>query len=339
MTSLNRKVWTELPIYEKNDVCFANGLAALSVGGARGLLVDQISEPLFLSPDRVLQKYSLYLCFSSLQGDLKVGLEVGALFPQFSIELIKPTTETQTLLTLVEWLTCEWVDCLEGLIGLQLTLVSVQTDSPCEPRAHGILVSSHDRRNAHLAVSGELLAYLHWPAARQELCRIPLLMGLSVSVQVLVCLSKVTPEEIGKLERGSFLVISLEQPKLIVIAAGKKQLQVRKAFLNGENSMSNPYESYVDEEFSVSQDEGALPAIEQLSMNVDVVLETLSMSLSELSIMSRGQFLMLGQSSIGRVVQLRCQGRRLAMGEVVAIEDKLAILITATDLQAASKSV
>lgn len=73
-------------------------------------------------------------------------------------------------------------------------------------------------------------------------------------------------------------------------------------------------------------------------MSIDVVLDTLSMSIAELSLISPGQFVSLGLPSIGRTVQLRCQGRRLATGEIVAVEEKLAVLITSTDLQLLNQS-
>lgn len=338
MECANRQAWPDLPVFGAADASFANGLAIASAGLSRGILVDGAGDAVFLSIGKVMPRYSLYLHFTSLQGELKVWLEVAALYPQFAINLLLAAPDQTNLIELLEWLTCDWVDRLEGLLGLQLTLSNVETCRACEPNAHGVLISSHDGRHAHIAISGELLEYLHWPTIHRSFSKVPSLAELTVSVQAIINIAEVSPSEIMKLSCGMLLVLPLIPPVLVVVSGGKKQLKIRKAFTNGEVSMSSAYESY-DQGEQVVSDEGRSSSLEQLSMSIDVVLDTLSMSIAELSLISPGQLITLGLPSIGRTVQLRCQGRRLAVGEIVAIEDQLAVMITSTDLQLLNQSL
>lgn len=331
--------WSELVVYGAAEANFVNGLACLAAGCPSGVLVAVGGEPVFLSRGKVLQQYSLHLHFTSLQGNLDIGLEAAALYPQFALELLQPVADPSGLVELLEWLTCEWVDQLEGLLGLQLNLSNVEVCQRREPGSHGVLVSSQDGRHAHLAVSGALIEHLQWPVAYRPLSRVPLLLELAVTVQAIIRIAEVSTVEMEKITCGMLLVLHTSQPTWVVIAAGKKQLRVRSAFINGDASMSSPYENYVDDEHAVSSvHEGQSTTLEQLSMNIDVVLDTLSMSMAELAVLSKGQLMTLGQPSTGRQVHLRCQGRRLAIGEIVAIEDKLAVLIISTDLQPPSQS-
>jgi flagellar motor switch/type III secretory pathway protein FliN len=83
-----------------------------------------------------------------------------------------------------------------------------------------------------------------------------------------------------------------------------------------------------DEHFQSDPIESGLLPLDMIMASIDVLLDTLVMSLSDISALAPGGVLTLSQLKTGRAVTLRCNGAPFARGEIIAVGERLGVLIT-----------
>ena len=275
-------------------------------------------------------RYPLRLHATAARQPLVLDLDAQALFPELSAQALGQAGDNAQRLIADSFE--DWLCALEGVFGFAIELNRVSFDATPEPGAYGLRVT-HPKsgRTARCALRSE--AVDHWlrqqpaPAvdaaalARQIVVRIPVcLAGPSLA---LPRLRKIRPGDALLLDGTSyFLRVPLRDgARRILLKFAGEQILIDRPIIDDEKTPPDMTSEFIP--------------IDALTFPFDALLGTLPLSLHELSRLRPGSIVSLQLPVRERAVTLLCQGVPFARGELIDIDDALAVRITSLNQPAA----
>lgn len=303
---------------------------AYAVVHDHALTINMAGETYLVTPSSQLRSYPLLVTYTSIQGDLQIGLSVAAIFGEFSRDILENASTFDTGIShWVEWLLMPWLDFLEQRLGINLTYVSVQTDAIVSQDSVTLGIANTGGAHGNLVLHGSLLEYFDFPEYPVGKTLPPLLKEVAISVALVCPVEKFYLTKIREIIPGAFLCAQLDQPEIHLRMRNGKFILKGRWVTDGVILM-DAYEDDVEQEnyFDGSEDKDTLVSLDQVTLHVDILLETLEMPVAGLAQLNKGGFLKLAQPQEARTVSIRCNGKTIAKGEIVAIDKELAVLVT-----------
>ncbi|MDR5801978.1 FliM/FliN family flagellar motor switch protein [Caballeronia sp. LZ001] len=306
-------------------------IAALHFGSDVPVSVGHRRYTLAFEPCR--SHYPLRLHGMACGQPLVLDLDARALIPELSRQSLEKTGKLAYKLIADA---CEdWLGALEGAFGFALDVTGVSYDASPAPGAYGLaLTHVQSGRTASLS--------FHCEAVDRWLRRQPdpqcnsraLARQIVVSIPVCVAGPTLTLLRLRRIRAGDALVLdkSVQYLRLplrngtqrILLKTLGDQIVLDRPILNEDNQPSELTSEFIP--------------VEALTFPFDAVIGSMRLSLYELSRLRQGSLVSLQLSVRERSVTLLCQGLPFAKGELVNIDDVLAVRITSV-LQSAHPDV
>ncbi|MEX1830049.1 FliM/FliN family flagellar motor switch protein [Luteibacter sp. CQ10] len=291
--------------------------------GNRARIVVAMHE-FAMVPGPPLANYSLGLRLRGARGDLVVAVECSSWLPEFSADVLAVACPLDELAGWMDWAAMPWLDALERALGCTYRVVEALLDQPPPFGSVAFGLRHSTGRLAHVAMAGVPLDALAdaLADASADARRVPARPWMRVSIHVLLRLSGATVAEMERLARGAVLRLDRDDVRFQFVNGSRKyEMSARWATengLQGDASTLSPRSRSVD---------APLRALEELTFDVDVVLESLTLSYDEAAGLCAGGVVNLKGSVAGRHVTLVSHGRPFAKGELVAVDGHLAVLV------------
>ena len=272
-----------------------------------------------LELERCRERYPLRLFGQAGGTPLTLDCDAEALFPELARQsLIEAGAAAPVLIGQAFE---DWFSALEGVFGFALDLTGTAFDCAPSRGAYGLVLRhERSRRAAHFALDSE--------AVHRWLERQPVAAGEldgSIVVPLPVCVSgpRLTPERTRAIRPGDALLLQRSSWYLRVpLRRGARRLALKTS---GETMMvSGPM---MDDDAAPGAEDRELVATGAVALSFDAVIGTISLTLDELVHLRSGSVLSLQTPLEDNSVLLLCQGVPFARGELIAIDDALAVRI------------
>jgi len=224
---------------------------------------------------------------------------------------------------IADWLFAPWLDALEAALGVSMHINQVLFDAP---RVHSVRhsVARPAGRTGSVAFSGAPFAALarHESANRRQILTI--LSTLPLSATWKIGATGLRLADLVTLQPHA--VVFPDSRKLVCSFTTLTGALHLLGHLQGQLFTVHTTEIIDMQSCQESDDEG-LVALENLSAEIDIVLERVVMPLSQVATLASGSVLPLTQLSTGRNVTLYCRSLPFARGEIVVVGQRLGILL------------
>lgn len=284
-----------------------------------------------LALEEPLPAYPLVCRYECGYGDLYVGLEAGAIFPEYAAEAITRVARTEEALRAwLDWLVTPWVEKIERYLGVTLSLreAGINTSLPQDCVA---FLLDLEGRHGHLAVAGSALGRMPWHRMLSPASKLDRRMGLPLAeAYTLIETGPFALEEVRKLARGALLLLGKQHYALHVgdLAHG---VRLQMSGEDGGMIADLPTQTVSDRwrMMTVTQtDNDERLALDDVTFGVDVLLDRRLVPLAEIERLAEGSIYPISPAVAGKAVALCCNGRVFARGELVSVEGQLAVLIS-----------
>lgn len=280
--------------------------------------------------ERPLNGYCMVCTYSCSYGDLKVGFDMGALFPEYAPEVIvRVAKDERAIGSWIDWLISPWVERIERHLGVALSLQEGQLNAAFPQEALAFLLTHEDGGSGHIAIAGAVLGHIRWDDIVQvEPRRANLPDGLRVMLATLYQSQPLPIQELRKIGRGAVLRVPWSGARLHV-GSLSKGFRYHIKWKNEEACMEDSKPASDQSAFATVEhhhDEEPF-ALEEVPFIVDVVLDRRMVTLAELQGLHAGGVFAVERPISGKAVTLCCNGRMFARGEIVGVDGQLAVLI------------
>ncbi|WP_321890023.1 FliM/FliN family flagellar motor switch protein [Paraburkholderia bannensis] len=296
-------------------------VAALQFGVSWPISVGTRRYTLTFEPCR--RRYPLRLRGNAAGEPFELDIEAGALMPALCARGVAQTGPLAH--QFVADACTDWLCAIEGLFGLTLAIDSVSYDAEPEPGAYGLaLTHQQSGRAANFsfrcqAVDGWLRSRAPAPATLHALAR-----QIIVSVPVCIAGPALSFSRVRNIRAGDALVLDRRTHFLhLPLRDGAQRILLKQS---GDRMMID--RPLVDEQARQHELSSEFIPIDALTFTFDAMIGSLRLSLFELSRLRSGSLVSLQLSVRERAVTLLCQGVPFARGELVDIDDVLAVRIT-----------
>lgn len=337
MVSAESRVWGALPVFSEAQAQAFSRLAALGGFGALPLEVLGVRCEARWRP--ALPRYPVTFHLQTAAGRVRIGCDLGALWPELAADglremLAAPADGALEALeggspddpSVLVFLLGEWIDLLERVLGETPTLRRVCFDQAW-PRAHwAVRVVDAQGHSGTVAFAGQAIcdALVDGVAAAPQrytrFAQVPLTLSWRVAAPTLAF------EQLATLVEHAVLLLD-EQPVELCLPGRHGRICLRGYEQQGE-FMVTGVDLKTDAHFQANPVETGLVPLDMIMASIDVLLDTLVMPLSDIVSLAPGSVLSLSQLQTGRAVTLRCNGAPFARGEVIAVGQRLGVLIT-----------
>lgn len=327
---MNVETWTP----EKKFSGFVKDLRNRFAGHHRLTPAPELTHPDFafaLELEEPLPEYPLVCHYECGYGDLYLGLEAGAIFPEYASETITRVARTdEALHAWLDWLVTPWVGKLEHYLGVTLSLRKANVNAAFLQDSVAFLLDLEGHRG-HFAVAGSALGHMPWHRTLSVSTTTKRPMGLPfVEAHTLIEAGPFALQEIRRLIRGALLRFGEPNYALHVgdLAQG---VRLNMSGEDGGMSVGSPMETASNRwrmmTMTQTDNEKQL-ALEDVAFGVDVLLDRRLVPLAEIERVAEGSIYPISPATPGRTVALCCNGRVFARGELVSVEGQLAVLIS-----------
>ncbi|SAK61900.1 type III secretion system protein [Caballeronia pedi] len=296
-------------------------IAALQFGFPALVSVGHRRYALVFEPCR--SHYPLRLHGTACGAPLQLDLDAQALLPELSRETLEKAGPHAACLIADA---CEdWLCALEGVFGFALDVTAVSFDVAPDPGAYGLaLTHVQSGRTAGFSFHNEAVDL--WLRRRRDpLCDLRAL-ARRVVVAVPVCIAGPTLSlpRLRRIRPGDALVLDRHVRYLCLpLRDGMRRFLLKT---QGDQTMID--RSMIDEQHPAPELTSEFIPIDALTFSFDAMIGSLRLTLDELSRLRSGSLVSLQIAVRERAVTLLCQGMPFARGELVDIDDVLAVRIT-----------
>lgn len=317
--------WRPLvPALDPSTLAFRLALAAVDAfrGGQRTIVGGQAFT---LAPSEPLASYSLGARLTGARGDLRVAVECATWLPELSSGVLRAAArEDDDLARWIDWMAMPWLDALERATGCAYDIAEPRLDVQAPRDAVTMSATRADGGVSHIALHGALLDVL--AGLLRVGVRAPPDPWMRVPATVLFRVRGMSRARMERLGAGAVLRL---YPHDLHIRFGKRpgsydmhaewidDLGVARAEGGAVDLASSPGEA----------DSQALSSLDELTFDIDVVLETRTLSMDEARNVFRGTVMELTRPLDGRHVSLVSNGKTFARGSLVTVGDRLAVMI------------
>ena len=274
--------------------------------------------------------YPLVCRYECGYGDLHVGLEMGAIFPEYASETIARVARTdEALCAWLDWLVTPWVGKIERYLGVALSLREANINAPV-PQDCVAFRLDLEGRHGHLAVAGSALGHMPWQRMLSVSSKLDRPMDIPLAeAYTLIETGPFALQEIRKLVRGALLLLG-EQNYTLHVGDLAQGVRLQMSGKDGGMSVNLPTET-VSERWRMmtvaqTDNDGQL-ALDDVAFGVDVLLDRRLVSLVEIERLAAGSIYPINPAAPGKAAALCCNGRVFARGELVSVDGQLAVLI------------
>ncbi len=297
-------------------------VAALHFDSARAVRVGNKRFVLQFEP--CLAGYPLRLIGTAANQPLTLDVDAAALFTELAPATLAHAGQAAPALLMQAFE--DWLGALEGVFGFVFTLSRVEFEPAPDADRYGIALTHLDNgRTAHFAIRCAALDQWLSLCAPPDADTAGLALAQQIMVGVPVCLAgpALPLARLRKLRAGDALLLDKDVYFLRVpLRAGARRLLLT---LHGDKVMVD--KSLIDDARTPELTSEFIP-VDALTFAFDAMLGTLSLSLQELSRLRTGSIVSLQLPVRERAVTLLCQGVPFARGELIDVEDALAVRIT-----------
>ena len=296
-------------------------IAALQFGVPWPISVGARHYTLAFEPCR--QRYPLRLHGTASGAPLELDLDAGALLPALAAASLSQAGPLAHRLVAEA---CEdWLCALEGAFGFALEISAVSYDAVPNADAYGLALT-HVRSGRMASLSFRCEAVDLWLRARAPARAQLHALASQIVVSVPVCIAGPTLSfsRLRRIRAGDALVLERRTLYLRVpLRDGAQRILLK---LSGDQAMVD--RPLMEEENKTPELTSEFIPIDALTFTFDAMIGSLRLSLHELSLLRSGSLVSLQLSLRERAVTLLCQGVPFARGELVDIDDVLAVRIT-----------
>jgi len=306
--------------FTRNDAERLN-IAALQFGAPWSVSVGPRRYTLAFEPCR--KRYPLRLNGTASGEPFELDLDAGALIPALSARSLAQTGPLAHHLVVDA---CEdWLCALEGLFGFALEISAVSYDAEPDATAYALALT-HVQSGRMASLSFRCETVDQWlrsrtpsPADLRALTR-----QIVVSVPVCIAGPTLSFSRLRNIRAGDALVLDQRLHYLrLPLRDGAQRVLLK---YSGDQIMID--RPIVDEQNPAPELTSEFIPIDALNFSFDAMIGSLRLSLFELSRLRTGSLVSLQLSVRERAVTLLCQGVPFARGELVDIDDVLAVRIT-----------
>jgi flagellar motor switch/type III secretory pathway protein FliN len=280
-----------------------------------------------LAPSEPLPRYSVGARLTGVRGDLRVALECATWLPELSSEVLGAAVPGgEALARWLDWAAMPWLEGLEKALGCSYRVAEAELDvAPL----HGSVTLAATRRDgevAHIAMQGGVLDALagRIPAVTHG----RMAPWMRVPVTVLFRVRGISLPRIERLIAGAVLRL---YPHDLHIRFGKRpgNYDMQAEWMDDDDlGVARVAGGAASQAFSPDgTDAQALASLDDLTFDIDVVLETRSLSMDEARNVCKGAIIELKRPLDGRQVALVSNGKTFARGSLVTVGDRLAVMI------------
>lgn len=311
---------THLPRLTR-EACERHNVAALHFGASWPVRVGHSRYALAFAPARA--RYPLRLHGTASGEPLALDLDAQALLPELAAHTLAQTGPLAHRLIVDA---CdEWLCALEGLFGFALEIVAVSFDVEPDHEAYGLALT-HLSSGRMAALSFRCAAIDEWLRRRAYATRDLSALARQIVVPLPVCIAgpTLTFTRLRRIRAGDALVLDARTHYLRVpLRDGTQRLLLNPS---GDHAVID--RPLVDEASQPPELSSEFIPIDALTFTFDAMIGSLRLSLYELSRLRQGSIVSLQLSVRERAVTLLCQGVPFARGELVDIDDVLAVRVT-----------
>lgn len=315
--------WPALPVMPVQIARMRNSLAFASIRQATPVL-DGV--PYAISATVPLTSYPLTLFIDTAAGPCLIALDVGMLAPELSAQVLRAIAvkDGGDIDGIADWLFAPWLDALEAALGVSMHINQVLFDAPAPLHSVAIQLRDPAGRRGTVAFSGAPFAALahHESANRRQIMTI--LGTLPLSATWKIGATGLRLADLAALQPHA--VLFPDSRKLLCSFTTLTGMLHLLGHLQGQLFTVHTTEIIDMQSYQESDTEG-LVTLENLSAEIDIVLERVVMPLSQVATLASGSVLPLTQLSTGRNVTLYCRNLPFARGEIVVVGQRLGILL------------
>jgi hypothetical protein len=284
-------------------------------------LVLQLEEP--------LSQYSLVFTCECSYGEWMIGLDIGAIYPEYTAETIAGVVYDEAALrNWLDWVMTPWLDPVERHLGVTLAVSHAGLNAAFPQDSVGFALYINEKCG-HIAFSGPALASIPWRRLLAGEEPGPRRRWLPVEAYTLIDGGQFPLRDIRKLVRGALLRLPGLSYQLHLGALSRG---VRLNMGGGNEGMT--MDALVCTEAgrwnTVTLERGpddGLELLDDLSLTVEIVLDRRLMPLADIERLREGSVYAVPPAAPGKSVALCCNGRIFARGELVSVEGQLGVLV------------
>ncbi|WP_433706285.1 FliM/FliN family flagellar motor switch protein [Paraburkholderia sacchari] len=303
------------------DQAERQNIAALQFGTP--WFVNVGSRRYTLAFERCRQRYPLRLHGTASGAPLELDLDASALVPALTAQSISKAGPLAHQLIAEA---CEdWLCALEGAFGFALEINAVSYDATPNPDAYGLALT-HVRSGRMASLSFRCEAVDLWLRARASVRADLQSLARQIVIGIPVCIAGPTLSfsRVRRIRAGDALVLDRHTHYLRVpLRDGAQRILLK---LSGDHAVVD--RPLMEEENNKPELSSEFIPIDALTFTFDAMIGSLRLSLYELSRLRSGSLVSLQLSLRERAVTLLCQGVPFAHGELVDVDDVLAVRIT-----------
>ncbi|HKU00321.1 MAG TPA: FliM/FliN family flagellar motor switch protein [Paraburkholderia sp.] len=296
-------------------------MAALQFGAPWTVNVGRCRYTLTFEPCRT--RYPLRLHGTASGIPLELDLDAEALIPALAARTVAQTGPLAHLLIVDA---CQdWLCALEGAFGFALEINAVSYDVASNPGAYGLALT-HEQSGRMASFSFRSEAVDRWLNSRTAACADLRALARQIVVGVPVCIAGPTLSfaRLRRIRAGDALVLD-RRTHFLRVPLRDGTLRILLKYSGEQTMVDRPL---VEEINMTPELTSEFIPIDGLNFTFDAMIGTLRLSLFELSRLRTGSVVSLQISVSERIVTLLCQGVPFARGELVDIDDVLAVRIT-----------
>ncbi|MGA7778896.1 MAG: FliM/FliN family flagellar motor switch protein [Paraburkholderia sp.] len=296
-------------------------IAALQFGTPWPVSVGHRRYSLMFGPCRARYPMRLHGCASGKQ--LELDLDAEALIPELATRSLAQTGPLAHQLIVDA---CgDWLCALEGAFGFALDISAVSYGAAPIPGAYG-LVLTHEQSGRMASLAFRCEAVDLWLRNRVVPPRELGALARQIVVAIPACIAGPTLSfsRVRRIRPGDALALDRRTHFLRVpLRDGAQRILLK---YSGDQAMVD--RPLIDDESKVPELTSEFIPIDALTFTFDAMIGSLRLSLHELSRLRNGSLVSLQLSVRERTVTLLCQGVPFGRGELVDIDDVLAVRIT-----------
>lgn len=282
-----------------------------------------------LNPEESLSRYSLVFTCACSYGDLVIGLDIGAMYPEYAAETVARVAPSEAALReWLDWLMTPWMDSVERYLGVTLSVTHADLNAPPPQDSVGFALHLNEK-HGHIAVSGPALESIPWRGLLVGESSDCLRKGLPVEAYTLLDGGAFPLREIRKLVRGATLRLPALNYQLH-LGALSKGVRINMGRKDEGTDMDALVRTEAGRWNTVSLERGpedGLELLDELALTVEVVLDRRLISLADIERLREGSVYTIPPAISGKAVALCCNGRVFARGELVSVEGQLGVLV------------
>jgi type III secretion protein Q len=325
MSNAGAAPWSALPRLTPKAARTHSRLAALC--GLSPWPVRALGERYWLQWHMPLSAYPVTFQLRVCDDSLRIGCDLAGVLPEFSAPGLRQLLATHDGdAEALAYLFSEWLDLFGDLLGQSVDLDKVFFDEPWPGLHWAATLTDSEQHVGTLAVAGGVF---HAALDRFELRpvrRYQSLGSIPVSLSWRVSAPALSASQLSALARNSVLLLNRQPAELCL--PGRGCAICLRGHEHKGGFVVQSVDLKRDEHFQSDPIESGLLPLDMIMASIDVLLDTLVMPLSEIGALAPGGVLTLSQLKTGRAVTLRCNGAPFARGEIIAVGERLGVLIT-----------